>query len=44
MSVSYRFNRRLSVQLSGTRETRAADNTKFGYSNDRVALTLSSNF
>lgn len=43
-SVSYRFNRRLSVQLSGTRETRTADNTRFAYSNDRVALTLSSNF
>ncbi|WP_394764240.1 outer membrane beta-barrel protein [Phenylobacterium sp.] len=41
-SVSYRFNRRLSAQLSGTHETRKADNVKFAYDNDRIALTLSS--
>ena len=43
-SVSYRFNKRLSVQLSGTREARSADNAMFDYTNERVALTVSSNF
>lgn len=43
-SGSYRMNKRISLQLSGTHETRDADNANFNYTNDRVALTLSTTF
>jgi hypothetical protein len=43
-SASYRMNRRISLQLIGTHETRDADNADFNYTNDRVALTLSTTF
>jgi hypothetical protein len=38
------MNRRISLQLIGTHETRYADNADFNYTNDRVALTLSTTF
>jgi hypothetical protein len=43
-SVTYRMSKRLSWQLSASREERNADNALFDYTNDRVAITLSSNF
>ena len=43
-SATYRMNKRLSVSLTGSRETRKANDSDFNYTNDRVALTLSSTF
>ena len=43
-SASYTMNKRISLRLSGTHETRDADNVNFNYTNDQVALTLSSTF
>jgi hypothetical protein len=43
-SASYRMNKRISLQLTGTHETRDSDNANFNYTNDRVALTLSTTF
>jgi hypothetical protein len=38
------MNKRLSFELLATRETRTANSSEFDYTNDRVALTLSSTF
>jgi|GEM_PF-6535087 len=43
-TATYRMNRRLSLSLQGSRETRKANLSDFNYTNDRVALTLSSTF